>query len=272
MIDDESLSDFFDFVFIAAFMCCGIFSFWRKEGRRKAEDKKENKKSRSSEKPATEMSAPVIVAATSKQTATIIFLHGLGDTGHGWASSIASIRAPHIKVICPTAQTMPVTLNAGFRMPSWFDLRTLDASGPEDVEGIQKAAELIHQLIDDETKKGIPSNRIMLGGFSQGGALALYSALTYEKPLAGVMALSCWLPLHKEFPKLAKGNKDIPYLQCHGDCDPVVPYKWGQMTASTLKQFIKQIEFKSFQGMMHCSSDEEMKELKTFVSKYLPTV
>lgn len=214
--------------------------------------------------------SPVVIAATAKHTATVIFLHGLGDTGHGWASGMGAIRAPHVKVICPTAPTMPVTLNGGFRMPSWFDLRTLDANGPEDEEGIKRATELVHGMIEQEVKAGIPSNRIVLGGFSQGGALALYSALKFPKPLAGVIALSCWLPLHKQFPAAAVANKDIPYIQCHGDCDPIVPYKWGQMTASLLKQFLKQIEFKTYRGMMHSSSDEEISDLKTFLEKVIP--
>lgn len=88
-------------------------------------------------------------------------------------------------------------------MPSWFDLRSLDANGPEDENGIKRATTAIHSLIDNEVKEGIPSNRIVIGGFSQGGALALYSALTYNKPLAGVVALSCWLPLHKQFPAVS---------------------------------------------------------------------
>lgn len=214
--------------------------------------------------------SPVVIAATAKHTATLIFLHGLGDTGHGWASGMGSIRPPHVKVICPTAPTMPVTLNGGFRMPSWFDLRTLDANGPEDEEGIRRASELVHSMIEQEVKGGIPSNRIVLGGFSQGGALAMYSALTCTKPLAGVIALSCWLPLHKQFPSAAINNKDIPFLQCHGDCDPIVPYKWGQMTASLLKQFLKHFEFKTYRGMMHSSSDEEILDLKVFIDKALP--
>ncbi|XP_046992952.1 acyl-protein thioesterase 1 [Schistocerca americana] len=214
--------------------------------------------------------SPVIIAATAKHTATVIFLHGLGDTGHGWATGMGAIRSPHVKVICPTAPTMPVTLNGGFRMPSWFDLRTLDANGPEDEEGIKRATELVHGMIEQEVKAGIPSNRIVLGGFSQGGALALYSALKFPKPLAGVIALSCWLPLHKQFPAAAVANKDIPYIQCHGDCDPIVPYKWGQMTASLLKQFLRQIEFKTYRGMMHSSSDEEILDLKAFLEKVIP--
>lgn len=214
--------------------------------------------------------SPVVIAATAKHTTTLIFLHGLGDTGHGWASAMAAIKSPHMKVICPTAPTMPVTLNAGFRMPSWFDLRTLDVNGPEDEEGIRRATDLVHSMIEAEVKAGVPSERIILGGFSQGGALALHSALKCARPLAGVIALSCWLPLHRQFPSAAVGNKDIAYLLCHGDCDPVVPYKWGLMTASLLKQFLPKFEFKTYRGLMHCSSDEEMRDLKTFLDREVP--
>lgn len=112
---------------------------------------------------------------------------------------------------------MPVSLNQGFRMPSWFDLFTLDESGPEDECGIKEAAKLVHSMIDREIEtSNIPSSRIALGGFSQGGALALYSAFTYNKPLAGVMALSCWIPLHKSFPavrsNIVRQTKIEPWL------------------------------------------------------------
>ncbi|KAE8744481.1 hypothetical protein FOCC_FOCC008869, partial [Frankliniella occidentalis] len=215
---------------------------------------------------------PVVIGATAKHTATLIFLHGLGDTGHGWASAMGALKTPFMKVICPTAQTIAVTLNSGFKMPAWFDLKSLDASGPEDESGIKKASQLIHSMIDAEVSAGIPSNRIVIGGFSQGGALALYSALTYSKPLAGVVALSCWLPLNKSFPSFVVGNKETPFLQCHGDCDPIVPFKWGQMTASILKGYLKSIEFKTYGGLMHSSSDEEMNDIKDFVQKQLPNV
>ncbi|KAL1517343.1 hypothetical protein ABEB36_001118 [Hypothenemus hampei] len=215
--------------------------------------------------------AAVILAAPAKHTATLIFLHGLGDTGQGWAQAMNAIRSPFIKIICPTAKTMPVTLNSGFRMPSWFDLKALDESGPEDEEGIKAAAKEIQFLIGTEIQAGIPAERIMLGGFSQGGALALYSALTYPLKLAGVVALSCWLPLRKSFPAAKKCSDELPVFQCHGDCDPVVPYKWGQMTSSALKTLLKNHEFKSYKGLMHSSSDEEMSDIKGFIRKQLPS-
>lgn len=92
---------------------------------------------------------------------------------------MGAIRPSHMKVICPTAKTMPVTLNSGFQMPSWFDLKSLEISGDEDTEGIKKAAANVHAMIQSEIQSGIPSNRIIVGGFSQGGALALYAGLTF---------------------------------------------------------------------------------------------
>lgn len=98
---------------------------------------------------------------------------------------MGGIRPSHMKVICPTAKTMPVTLNSGFQMPSWFDLKSLEISGEEDTEGIKKATTNIHAMIQSEIQSGIPSNRIILGGFSQGGALALYAGLTFSGKVDG---------------------------------------------------------------------------------------
>jgi len=217
------------------------------------------------------MPDPVVVSASAKHTATLIFLHGLGDTGHGWATSIAAIRPPHVKVICPTANKMPVTLNSGFQMPSWFDLMSLNADGPEDEAGIKRAADLVDKLIAEEVKSGVPSERIMIGGFSQGGALAVYTALHTDHKLAGVIGLSCWAPLHKDLPAGAKpANLNIPYLQAHGDCDPVVPYRWGQLTSTLLKGMLPKHQFKTYKGMMHSTCEDEMQDVKKFIATSLP--
>jgi len=220
----------------------------------------------------TKMSGnPVVVSASGKHTATLIFLHGLGDTGHGWASSLADVRPSHLKVVCPTAPVMPVTLNSGFQMPAWFDLKSLDPSGPEDEKGIEKSKAVVDKLIEDEIKNGIEPSRIVLGGFSQGGALALYTMLTNKHKIGGLVALSCWLPLHKKFPGSAVAeNRDVPCLQVHGDCDPVVPYRWGQLTSTTLKAFMGNHEFKTYKGLAHTSSAAEMQDIKDFLLQLLP--
>ena len=119
-------------------------------------------------------------------------------------------------------------------MPSWFDLYSLESDGRVDEEGIKKAQHLIHQMIANEEKAGIPANRIVLGGFSQGGALALYAGLTYPKPVAGILALSCWLPKHGMVLQHLNDNKNIPVLQCHGDSDPIVSLKRHSFRSSHL--------------------------------------
>lgn len=228
------------------------------------------KQNKANDKSTAEMSAPVVtMQATAKQTATLIFLHGLGDTGHGWAQAMVAVRPPYMKVICPTAPTIPVTLNAGFRMPSWFDIRSLDMFTPEDEPGINQATNDIHSLIQTEVQAGIAPGRIFLGGFSQGGALALYAGLTYTKPLAGIIGLSCWLPIHKSFPGAKKVDNTVPIFQCHGDVDPVVPYKLGQLSHLTLKTFMTNAQFTTYNGLSHSSSDQELDDMKDFIHKYI---
>ncbi|KAK1172809.1 acyl-protein thioesterase 1-like isoform X2 [Acipenser oxyrinchus oxyrinchus] len=224
------------------------------------------------------MSAPLpaIIPAARKATAAVIFLHGLGDTGHSWAEMFAGIRTSHVKYICPHAPIMPVTLNMNMAMPSWFDIIGLSPDAEEDDSGIKQAAENIKALIDQEVKNGIPSHRIVLGGFSQGGALSLYTALTSQQRLAGVVALSCWLPLRSSFPQAAANsvNKEISILQCHGEADPLVPLVFGCLTVEKLKSIVSpaNINFKTYPGMPHSSCPQEMMDIKQFIEKQLPPI
>lgn len=226
------------------------------------------------------MSTPLLtdaatVSGAERETAAVIFLHGLGDTGHSWADALSTIRLPHVKYICPHAPRIPVTLNMKMVMPSWFDLMGLSPDAPEDEAGIKKAAENIKALIEHEMKNGIPANRIVLGGFSQGGALSLYTALTCPHPLAGIVALSCWLPLHRNFPQAANGSaKDLAILQCHGELDPMVPVRFGALTAEKLRTVVTpaRVQFKTYPGVMHSSCPQEMAAVKEFLEKLLPPV
>ncbi|KAK7801651.1 hypothetical protein U0070_015500, partial [Myodes glareolus] len=269
------------------------------------------------------MSVPLLtdaatVSGAERETAAVIFLHGLGDTGHSWADALSTIRLPHVKYICPHAPRIPVTLNMKMVMPSWFDLMGLSPDAPEDEVGIKKAAENskapaptshplpllpsrstgqcllapfkspaasstqscpshppVKALIEHEMKNGIPANRIVLGGFSQGGALSLYTALTCPHPLAGIVALSCWLPLHRNFPQAANGSaKDLAILQCHGELDPMVPVRFGALTAEKLRSVVTpaRVQFKTYPGVMHSSCPQEMAAVKEFLEKLLPPV
>ncbi|XP_030635915.1 acyl-protein thioesterase 1 isoform X4 [Chanos chanos] len=189
------------------------------------------------------MSAPLpaIVPAARKATAAVIFLHGLGDTGHGWAEAMAGIRTPHVKYICPHAPVMPVSLNMNMAMPSWFDIIGLSPEAEEDETGIKKAAESIKALIDQEVKNGIPSDRIILGGFSQA---------------------------------VIGSNKELAVLQCHGEADPLVPLMFGRLTVEKLKTLLNpaNITFKTYPRMPHSACPEEMLDIKQFIEKQLPPV
>ncbi|XP_041096713.1 acyl-protein thioesterase 2 [Polyodon spathula] len=240
----------------------------------------------------------VTVSGTERETAAVIFLHGLGDNGHGWADSMSSIRLPYVKYICPHAPSIPVTLNMRMMMPSWFDLMGLSPDSPEPGSAGSSLCQLIvcrgfmiynislslplsrpllspvKAIIDHEVKNGIPANRIVLGGFSQGGALSLYTALTSQHKLAGVVALSCWLPLHKSFPQASSSsaNQCVAVLQCHGEMDPMIPVQIGAMTFEKLKSFLnpQRLIFKTYPGMMHSSCPQEMAAVKEFIERQLP--
>ncbi|KAG8587946.1 hypothetical protein GDO81_005830 [Engystomops pustulosus] len=213
------------------------------------------------------MSVPLLTDAVTvpggeRETAAVIFLHGLGDTGHGWAEALSAIKHPHVKYICPHAPRIPVTLNMKMVMPAWFDLMGLSPDAPEDEAGIKKAADSIKSIIEHEVKNGIPANRIVLGGFSQGGALSLYTALTCQHKLAGIVGLSCWLPLQKTFP------------QCHGEADPMIPVRFGTLTSEKLKSVVtpSKVQYKTYPGVMHSTSQEEMMAVKDFLEKVIPKV
>jgi len=230
----------------------------------------------------SKLTRPVVLKPRIKQTASMIFLHGLGDTGHGWASILNTIRPDHLKVdqsiglnpskvqvICPTAPVIPITLNLGFRMPAWFDIESLENLEEEtDIEGVRASAELVYKHIDMERRAGIPSNKIIVGGFSQGAALALYCALHYPEPLAGCIALSTFFPEAK-LPKPGDlTNKDIPFFQAHGEMDTILPLKYGVNTSKLLKTFLDNHEFKTYKIQHECS-DRELHDVKAFVERVI---
>ncbi|XP_046858392.1 acyl-protein thioesterase 1-like [Xenia sp. Carnegie-2017] len=219
----------------------------------------------------SKMAGNFIVKPSAQHTATVIFLHGLGDTGEGWSVGFENIKEPHIKYIFPNAPVAPVTLNGGLKMPSWFDLYSLSPNGKEDEAGIKKAASELKDLIKEEEKK-VPANRIVVGGFSQGGALALYTSLTCGKHIGGILALSTWLPMNKSFPQSAKLNSITPIFQCHGQADPVVPFQFGKMSADLIQSLPNtNFEFNSYPGLGHSSSLQEMKDIKVWLKKVLPS-
>lgn len=165
--------------------------------------------------------------------------------------------------------TQPVTLNGGMKMPSWFDILTLNSNDVEDTPSIHRAAAQVQTWIKEECEtSGLPSERILLGGFSQGGGLALYASLTSASKLAGVVAMSCWLPLHAEFPgALKEANKSTRFFHGHGDSDAIVSHKGGKETSDFVKGLgVSGYEFKTYANMAHSSCAKEMHDVKNFIT------
>ncbi|CAG5133505.1 unnamed protein product [Candidula unifasciata] len=216
------------------------------------------------------MNPPVIVQPRAVATASLIFLHGLGDSGHGWADSFRALALKHIRCICPHAVYTRITLNCATAV-SVFDILGLHPSSPEDDQGIQESSKELQQLVHKEVSGGIPAEKIVIGGFSQGGALALYTALATDTPVGGVLGLSTWLPLNKYFTEDTnpKYNTNVPVLLCHGEADPMVSFRWGQATYEIVRSFNPNTQFKSYSNLSHSSCSQEMRDVKLFLEEVL---
>lgn len=207
---------------------------------------------------------------SGKHTSTIVFLHGLGDTGHGWADNLNSLGLSKTKVVCPTAPTRPVRLNMGMAMPAWFDLPPM---GPEmltsiDWEGVRSSTRQVHAILEREIAAGTPSENIIVGGFSQGGCLALRAALSFPKPLGGLVILSSFVGPSDDLKyeaKLPPTNLKVPFFWGHGHADAVVPFAFGKVGVDQLKQLGYAIEFKSYPGLAHSACPEEMRDVTAFI-------
>ncbi|PNY25095.1 Acyl-protein thioesterase 1 [Tolypocladium capitatum] len=210
------------------------------------------------------LAAPLVFPAASRHTATVIFVHGLGDSGAGWADAVLQWQARHrldeIKFVLPNAPVIPITMlvqNRGFQMPGWFDIKSLGpTTNPlelrpqdEDTPGVLQSRAYLYSLIQDEISAGIPADRIVLGGFSQGGAMSIFAGLTAPFKIAGIVGLSSWLLLNKTFKEhVPEGdvNKATPILMGHGDRDPLVGYELAQASEKALKNMGYNVTMKTY--------------------------
>lgn len=195
--------------------------------------------------PATQPASAAPAAA-----ATVIWLHGLGADGHDFVPIVPELRLVppgEWRFVFPHAPVRPVTLNGGLPMRAWYDIRELSAAGRQDDAGIRESAARIDALIEREIGRGVPAARIVLAGFSQGGAIALHAALRFPQRLAGVMGLSTYLPLHQSVAgEASTANRDVPILMCHGLHDPVLPLALGDMSRNLLVALGYAVEWKTY--------------------------
>jgi phospholipase/carboxylesterase len=192
--------------------------------------------------------------------ASVIWLHGLGADGHDFVPIVPELRlpaAPAVRFVFPHAAVRPVTVNNGFRMRAWYDIKSLTPGGRGDPAGLADSVARINALIAAERADGIDAARIVVAGFSQGGAVALHVALACPQRLAGVIALSAYLPLAGELEgRLADANRDLPILQCHGRHDPMVALPMGEAARDWLTTRNYPLEWHEYPMQHEVCADE----------------
>lgn len=208
---------------------------------------------------------------TRPADAAVIWLHGLGADGNDFVPIVPELRLPAVhgvRFVFPHAPSIPVTLNGGFVMPAWYDIKSLDARG-QDEAGIRRSDGEVRKLIARELERGIASERIVVAGFSQGGAIALFSGLRYERPLAGILALSTYLVAPDALSEeISEANRQVPILQAHGTLDPMVPYDKGLATRQWLTDNGWQVEAHDY-PMAHQVCLEEIQAIGAWLRRVL---
>lgn len=214
----------------------------------------------------------MVLAPETMATASVIWLHGLGADGYDFVPIVRELRLPRdlaLRFVFPHAPVRPVTINNGLEMRAWYDIRVLSAGAPEDEAGIRDSAALLVRYVECERGAGIAANRIILAGFSQGGAVALHAALRYPERLAGIMALSTYLPLRATLAaEAAPANRDLPILMCHGRFDPMLPMALGLASHDLLRAAGYAVDWKEY-PMQHQVCPAEINDLSSWCQAIL---
>lgn len=205
-------------------------------------------------------------------TAAVIWLHGLGADGNDFAGLVPELDlegCPPIRFVFPHAPSIPITINGGYVMPGWYDLYGMDLVSRQDDRGIQKSEWAINALIENEVARGIPYERIVLAGFSQGCAMALHTALRLPHKIAGVMALSGYLPLADRFPsERHAANALTPIFMAHGTQDPVVVIQRGEESRDALAKLGHPVQWHTY-PMPHSVHPQEIADIAAFLKQVL---
>jgi phospholipase/carboxylesterase len=214
----------------------------------------------------------VILNPAAPATAAVVWLHGLGADGFDFVPIVPELRLPPglaVRFVFPHAQPRPVTINNGFVMRAWYDILGLGPGRPEDESGIRVSERAVVAYIEEEIAAGIAPSRIVVAGFSQGGAIALQVGLRYPQRLAGIMALSTYLPLREALATEASPtNKDVPILMCHGLRDGIVPAELGRTSRDFLQKQGYSVEWQSY-PMEHQVCMEEVLDISRWLQKVL---
>jgi phospholipase/carboxylesterase len=214
----------------------------------------------------------VVVETGENPSFTVVWLHGLGADGHDFEPIVPELPLPSetsVRFVFPHAPFRPVTINNGMVMRAWYDILGMDFGRSEDESGIRASAELVEALLAQEKARGIPSRRILLAGFSQGGALASHVALRHEEPLAGLAILSAYVLLEEATAReTSDANRGIPIFQAHGTGDPVVPIAMGERSRDWLTTHGHTVEWRTY-PVPHAVHPQEIADLGAWMASRL---
>lgn len=195
----------------------------------------------------SELLPTVEINPSGPVTAIVIFLHGLGADGNDLAPLAEELDLAGVRFVFPHAPVRPVTINDGCRMRAWYDVTSTSLGSRQDEAGIRESEQQLRALIRREVECGVPAQRIVLAGFSQGGAIALHTGLRYPERLAGIIALSSYLPLAETLQTEAHpDNKELPVMMAHGTEDTVIPLALGEISCQRLKMQDYPVTWRSY--------------------------
>jgi phospholipase/carboxylesterase len=204
--------------------------------------------------------------------ATVIWMHGLGADGYDFVDIPPMLRLPEslaVRFVFPHAPMQPVTINDGMVMRSWYDIRPDGGGRREDAAGLRQSQRYVEALIAREKARDVPPARVVLAGFSQGGAMALQTGLRYPERLAGIMALSCYLPLADLVAAEASpANRDVPIFLAHGTHDPLIPLARARRSYENLTGLGYRVEWHDY-PMPHSVCDAEIQDIGAWLARIL---
>jgi len=209
---------------------------------------------------------------SSTAQAAVVWMHGLGADGHDFESLVPELQLPPslaVRFVFPHAPVRPVTINGGHRMRAWYDVAGFDRRAAQDERGIRESAEAIGALVARERERGIAASRILVAGFSQGGAMALFTALRWPERLGAILALSTYLPLADTLrDELHPANAGVPIFMAHGQLDAVLPQSLGEASRDALRVLGCTVDWHSY-PMPHSVCLEEIADLRRFLLSVL---
>lgn len=213
---------------------------------------------------------PIEIETASNPQASVIWLHGLGADGNDFAPIVGQLHPPlATRFIFPHAPMQPVTINAGYVMRAWYDISDQNLARREDEAGVRNSQRLVERLIADEIARGIAPGKIVLAGFSQGGAIALQAGLRFGRRLAGILALSTYLPLGQTLATEGRTeNRGLPIFMAHGTYDNIIPLSLASASRAALEQHGYAVEWREY-PMQHGVCAEEIDDLDIWLAKLL---